>query len=146
MFLYIMYPLVLTEILLICILLFQTPLRKLLVKGLSLLKVGRGPVVAQTLSITMLVLFLSSLYGLLEAHRRFMDAGAINPTEQVLMAHHLLETTLLGMSLFLAFIIDRLHYYMNEISRLREDNELHRQKGKVVQATASAPTHHKERM
>lgn len=136
MLLHIMYPIILIEVLLILILLFRTPLRNLLMKGLSQLKLGRGPVVAQTLSGTMSVLFLSSLYGLFDVHQHFTDAAAINPTEQVLMVHQLLETTLLGTSLFLALIIDRLHYYMNEINRLRkksEDYELYRQKGKELQ-------------
>ncbi|KNA04883.1 hypothetical protein SOVF_195530 [Spinacia oleracea] len=131
-----MYPVILAELLLILILLFRTPLRKLLLKGLSQLKLGRGPVVAQTLSATMFVLFLSSVYGLLDAHWRFTDGSAISPTEQVLMVHHLLEATLLGISLFLALIIDRQHYYINEIRRLRnksEDHELHQQKGRRMQ-------------
>ncbi|KAL2944671.1 Rho guanine nucleotide exchange factor 1 [Bienertia sinuspersici] len=132
MLLYMLYPIILVEILLIIILLFRNPLRKILLKGLSKLKLGRGPVVAQTLSTTLVVLFLSSLYGLFNVHKRLTESG-FTPIEQVLMVHQLLETTLLGISLFLALIIDRLHYYMNEIRRLRkraDDYELQGQKKK----------------
>ncbi|KMS96249.1 hypothetical protein BVRB_000560 [Beta vulgaris subsp. vulgaris] len=106
-------------------------------KGLNQLKLGRGPVVAQTLLATLFVLFLSSLYGLFDVHMRLTDAAAINPTEQVLMVYHLLEATLLGICLFLALIIDRLHYYMNEIRRLKnklEDYEFHIQKGGALRS------------
>ena len=78
----------------ILMLLFRSPLRKFLIKGLKQLKFGKGQVVAQTLLGTLCVLFISSLYALLDLHGRYSDA--LNPTEQVLMVHQLLEATLLG--------------------------------------------------
>ncbi|CAO2835913.1 unnamed protein product [Amaranthus hypochondriacus] len=115
-----MYPVIFAEIVVILMLLFRSPLRKILIKGLKQLKFGKGQVVAQTLLGTLFVLFISSLYALFDLHGRYSDAAALNPTDQVLMVHQLLESTLLGICLFLALMIDRLHYYMNEIKRLRE--------------------------
>ncbi|GAB4849617.1 hypothetical protein Ancab_004411 [Ancistrocladus abbreviatus] len=122
MIIQLLYPLIFAEMLIILILLFRTPLRKLLLKGLDHLKHGRGPVVTQTLMATLLVVFISNLYGLAEVQKRLMDAGVgtANPTDQVLMAYNLLEASLLGFSLFLALMIDRLHYYLNEIRLQRK--------------------------
>lgn len=135
MLLYIMYPVIFVEMLVILTLLFRSPLRKLVIDGLDHLKLGKGPVVAQTLMGTLFVLFLSSSYGIFDIYARLTDTGSINPTDQVLMAYHLLEATLLGTSLFISLIIDRLHYYVREIQRLRkksEDYMLHNQKGREV--------------
>ncbi|KAK9689216.1 hypothetical protein RND81_09G044100 [Saponaria officinalis] len=130
MILFIMYPLIFIEMLVILILLFRSPLRKLVMAGINRFKLGRGPVVAQTLTGTLTVLLVTNLYGLFDVHKRLTDGGAINPTDQVLMAFHLLEATLLGITLFLALIIDRLHYYINELRRVRmksQDYHLHAQ-------------------
>ncbi|KAK9155661.1 hypothetical protein Sjap_003141 [Stephania japonica] len=47
----------------------------------------------------------------------------VNPTDQVLMARHLLEASLMGFSLFLALMIDRLHHYIRELRLLRKSME-----------------------
>ena len=91
MLLYIMYPIIFIEIVVILILLFRTPLRKYVMKGL-----GKSPVVTQTLSATLFVLFISSLYALFDLYKHFTDEAAINPTEQALMFHHLIEAAFLG--------------------------------------------------
>ncbi|XP_074320247.1 uncharacterized protein LOC141657033 [Silene latifolia] len=129
MILFIMYPLIFVEMLLILILMFRSPLRKVVMVGLSRSKLGRGPVVAKTLMGTIFVLLVTNLYSLVDVHTRLTDVGSsLNPTDQVLMAFNLLEATLLGITLFLALVIDRLHYYINELRRVRkksEDYQLH---------------------
>lgn len=84
----------------IALLLFKTPLRKLVIMGLDRLKRGRGPLVVKTVAGTILVVLLSSVYSMVNIQKHEIeDGGAINPTDQVLMAKHLLETTLMGICL-----------------------------------------------
>lgn len=65
--------------------------------GLDRLKRGRGPLVVKTVAGTILVVLSSSVYSMVNIQKREIeDGGAINPTDQVLMAKHLLEATLMG--------------------------------------------------
>ncbi|WOL12444.1 hypothetical protein Cni_G21211 [Canna indica] len=104
-------------------LLFKTPLRKLVVYGLDRLKRGHGPVMVETVAATAVVILASSLYSMVKIHARSGELGAATPTDQVLMARHLLEASLLGYSLFLALIIDRLHHYTRELRSLQANIE-----------------------
>ncbi|KAM1149358.1 hypothetical protein ACFX15_029839 [Malus domestica] len=116
----ILFTLVLAEMALILSLLFRTPLRKLVIVGLDRSKQGRGPLVAKSVGGTILVFFSSTIYSVFNVQKRLSEAGFVNPTDEVLMAHRLLEASLIGFSLFLAMIIDRLHYYIKELHLLRE--------------------------
>ncbi|XP_043690242.1 uncharacterized protein LOC122640997 [Telopea speciosissima] len=117
------FTVITAEMGLIMILLFKTPLRKLAILGLDRVKRGRGPVVAKTVGGTVFVVFLSSVFSMMKIQKRSMDDGAVNPTDQVLMAKHLLEASLMGFSLFLALMLDRLHNYIRELRLLRKDME-----------------------
>ncbi|KAL9444519.1 hypothetical protein AB3S75_017664 [Citrus x aurantiifolia] len=97
---------------LILALLFESPLRKLLILGLDKLKQGRGPLVAKTVGATVLVVLSSAVYNVVEIHKRSRESGALTPTEEVLMADLLLEASLMAFSLFLAVMMDRLHSYI----------------------------------
>ncbi|TXG46962.1 hypothetical protein EZV62_026256 [Acer yangbiense] len=108
---------------LIMVLLFKTPLRKLVIMGIDRVKGGRGPVVVKTVAGTMSVVLGSSVYSVLNIQKRWIDEGLVNPTDQVLMAKHLLEATLMGALLFLALMIDRLHHYIRELRILRKSME-----------------------
>ncbi|ONI13361.1 hypothetical protein PRUPE_4G217500 [Prunus persica] len=119
----ILFALVLAEMALILSLLFRTPLRTLVIVGLDRSKQGRGPLVAKSVGGTVLVFFSSTLYGVFSVQKRLTEAGFVNPTDEVLMAHRLLEASLIGFSLFLVLIIDRLHYYIKELNLLRKFNE-----------------------
>ncbi|KAF2314203.1 hypothetical protein GH714_024045 [Hevea brasiliensis] len=101
----------------------KTPLRNLLVVGIDKLKRGRGPLVAKTVAATLLVVFSAILYSVMEIRKRALEAGVVNSTDEVLMAERLLEASLMGFSLFLAMMADRLHYHMKELYRLREEME-----------------------
>ncbi|XP_042486976.1 B-cell receptor-associated protein 31-like [Macadamia integrifolia] len=113
-----LFTVIFAEMALIMILLFKTPLRKLVIMCLDRVKRGRGPVMVKTVAGTVFVVLLSSVYSMMKIQKRSIDAGAANPTDQVLMAKHLLEASLMGFSLFLTLMIDRLHHYIREL-RLR---------------------------
>ncbi|KAL0000782.1 hypothetical protein SO802_014563 [Lithocarpus litseifolius] len=119
-----LFTLVLAEMALIMTLLFRTPLRKLVMVGLDQLKQGMGSLVAKSVAGTMVVVFGSSIYSVMKIQKRSADAGIINPTDQVLMAYRQLEVCLIGFSLFLALMIDRLHYYIRELQHLRKNLEM----------------------
>lgn len=93
-----LYALVFGEVAVILVLLFRTPLRKPLLMLLDRLKQGRGPVVATTAGGTLFVIMVSLLYNITTIQTRTVEAGAVNPTDQVLLAYQLLEASLLGES------------------------------------------------
>lgn len=91
-----LFILLMIQIAFILILSFANPLRKLVVKGLDLLKQGRGPLVTKTVAATMCVVLSSTVYTITKIQKRSKDAGIVNPTDEVLMAHRLLEAAFLG--------------------------------------------------
>lgn len=118
-----LFAVIFSEMGLILVMLFKTPLRKLVIVGLDRVKRGRGPVMVKTVAGTVLVVLMSSVYSMAKIRRRRIDDGAVNPTDQVLMAKHLLEATLMGSSLFLALMMDRLHHYIRELRIRRKSME-----------------------
>ncbi|PKI41955.1 hypothetical protein CRG98_037638 [Punica granatum] len=127
-----LYTLIFSEMALILTLLFRTPLRKLVILALDLLKRGTGPVMVKTVAVTVLVVFGASLYNMVEIRRSMPDPAVMNPTDQVLMAWGTLETSLMGFILFLALMIDRLHYYIRELRLLRKAMEATKQQNRGV--------------
>lgn len=118
-----LFTVIFAEMTLIMTLLFKTPLRKLVVMALDRVKRGRGPIMAQTVATTVFVVLMSSVYSMMKIQNRAVEPGLINPTDQVLMARHLLEASLMGFLLFLALMIDRLHHYIRELRLLRKAME-----------------------
>ncbi|XP_057954160.1 uncharacterized protein LOC131148479 [Malania oleifera] len=118
-----LYSVILAEAFLVLILLFKTPLRKLVIMALDRVKRGKGPVMVKTVAGTVFVVLLSSVYNMVSIQQRSVEAGVINPTDQVLMATHMLEASLMGFSLFLSLMIDRLHHYIRELRLLRKTME-----------------------
>ncbi|KAJ6367442.1 hypothetical protein OIU78_000071 [Salix suchowensis] len=103
---------------------FKSPLRKLLIMSLDRIKRGRGPVMVKTVAGTVFLVLMSSVYSMVKIQKRGIDVGGVvNPTDQVLMAKHLLEATLMGSILFLALMIDRLHHYIRELRMRRKSME-----------------------
>ncbi|KAG5546565.1 hypothetical protein RHGRI_018664 [Rhododendron griersonianum] len=92
----ILFPLVFLEMGLILALVFGTPIRRLLIMGLDRAKQGRSPLVAKTVAGTLCVVFISSLYSVMEIQKRWMETGSLNPTDQVLQAYNLLDASLMG--------------------------------------------------
>ncbi|KAF5728576.1 B-cell receptor-associated 31-like [Tripterygium wilfordii] len=119
-----LFTVIFSEMVLVLLLLFKTPLRKLAIMGLDRSKRGRGPVVVTTVAGTVSVVLMSSVYSMVKIQERWIDEGSIsNPTDQVLMAKHQLEATLMGSILFLALMVDRLHHYIRELHIRRKSME-----------------------
>lgn len=95
------------------------PLRELAMKGLDQLKTGKGPATVKTVAGTMSVILLSSVMSIIKIQNRGAKLGTITPMDQVLWRTHLLEASLMGYSLFLGFVIDRLHHYLRKLMGLR---------------------------
>ncbi|KAF6168254.1 hypothetical protein GIB67_011639 [Kingdonia uniflora] len=117
-----LFTVIFSEMALVMILLFKTPLRKLVIMTLDRVKRGRGPIVVKTIGGTVFLVLISSGYSIVKIQKRSVD-GMVNPTDQVLMAKHLLEASLMGFTLFLALMIDRLHHYIRELRLLRKSME-----------------------
>ncbi|KAJ1704685.1 hypothetical protein LUZ63_004464 [Rhynchospora breviuscula] len=97
------------------------PLRDLAMKGVDGMKSGRGPATVKTLACTMAVILASSVYSLLRIQGRGARLGGnVSPMDQVLWRTHLLEASLIGYTLFLAILIDRLHHYLKKLILLRK--------------------------
>uniref|UniRef100_A0A5B6YQA7 Endoplasmic reticulum transmembrane protein n=1 Tax=Davidia involucrata TaxID=16924 RepID=A0A5B6YQA7_DAVIN len=118
-----LFTLIFAEMALIIIFVFKTPLRKLVIMGLDRVKRGHGPIIVKTVAGTVFLVMLSSVYSMMKIQKRWVEDGVGNPTDQVLMAKHLLETSLMGFSLFLALMIDRLHHYIRELRIRRKGME-----------------------
>ncbi|XVF27915.1 hypothetical protein REPUB_Repub14bG0150600 [Reevesia pubescens] len=125
-----LFMMIFSEMAVIFVLSFKTPLRKLVIMGLDRAKRGRGPVMVKTVAGTISVVMISSVYSMMKIQKRWIDDVAANPTDQVLMAKHLLETTLLGALLFLALMIDRLHHYIRELRIRRKNMETVKKQGR----------------
>jgi B-cell receptor-associated protein 31 len=91
-----LFTVVFTEMALILILLFRTPVRKLVIMTIDQLKQGKGPLVAKTVATTLIVVFTSVLHNALQIRKRLLDAGAVNSADEVLMVERILEASLLG--------------------------------------------------
>ncbi|KAK6778105.1 hypothetical protein RDI58_024823 [Solanum bulbocastanum] len=118
-----LFALVFLEVVVILTLIFRTPLRKPVLMALDKSKQGRGPVIVKSAGGTLFVVLVSILFNVTLMQNRATDSGTVNPTDQVLLANHLLEASLLGFTLFLALVIDRLHYYIKELRLLRKTLE-----------------------
>ncbi|XP_059452548.1 uncharacterized protein LOC132183165 [Corylus avellana] len=118
-----LYTVIVAEMVLILTLLFKSPLRKLVIITLDRVKRGRGPVMLSTVAGTLFVVLMSSVYSMNKIQSRTMEGGVANPTDQVLMAKHMLEASLMGFLLFLSLMIDRLHHYIRELRLLRKTME-----------------------
>ncbi|KAF7805788.1 B-cell receptor-associated protein 31-like [Senna tora] len=119
----VLYTVIFGQMLLIVILLFRSPLRKLLIIALDRAKRGRGPIVVSSIGATLLVVLASSLSTMAEIRRRVDEGGLLNPTDEVLLSKNMLEASLMGFVLFLSLMIDRLHHYIRELRLLRKTME-----------------------
>ncbi|CAL9127958.1 B-cell receptor-associated protein 31-like [Musa troglodytarum] len=95
------------------------PLRELAMRGLDQLKTGKGPATVKTLACTMSVILASSVASILKIQNRGAKVGTVTPMDQVLWRTHLLEASLIGYTLFLALVIDRLHHYLRKLVSLK---------------------------
>ncbi|KDP26363.1 hypothetical protein JCGZ_17521 [Jatropha curcas] len=97
------------------------PLRELVLKSLDQVKMGKGPATVKTIAGTMSVILLSSLMSIVKIQNKGAKLGTMSPMDQVLWRTHLLEASLMGFTLFLGFIIDRMHHYLTKLISLRSN-------------------------
>lgn len=136
-----LFTVIFVEAVVVMLLLFSTPLRRLLLSALNQVKRGRGPIIVKTISGTIFAVLFSSVYNSVMIKRRGKsdEAADLSPTDQVLFAKHLLESSLMGFVLFLTLIIDRLHYYIRELSLRRKTMELDtRKRNSAIEEDAKA--------
>lgn len=96
---YLFFAVLFIEMLTILLLLFKTPLRKLLIIGLDRAKRGRAPLVVKSVAATFFIMMMYNVYTVMEIQRRPADVN--NPTDQIILAYHMLEAALMGNFLFL---------------------------------------------
>lgn len=87
----------------ILLLLFKTPLRKLLIIGLDRAKRGTAPLIVKSVGATVFVIMMYNVYSVTEIQNR--PADAINPTDQIILAYHMLEASLMGNFVNLCVIV-----------------------------------------
>lgn len=97
---------------------------------LDRVKRGRGPLVVKSVAATVLVMMAYTVYTIQELSSRPVES--FNPTEQVLLAYQVLDASLMGFSLFLALMIDRLHHYMRELRMLRKTMEAAKKQSREI--------------
>lgn len=95
------------------------PLRDLVMKSLDQVKMGKGPATVKTIAGTMSVILLSSLMNIVKIQNKGAKLGTMSPMDQVLWRTHLLEASLMGFTLFLGFLIDRMHHYLRKLNNIR---------------------------
>uniref|UniRef100_A0A7C9A9J0 Endoplasmic reticulum transmembrane protein n=1 Tax=Opuntia streptacantha TaxID=393608 RepID=A0A7C9A9J0_OPUST len=95
------------------------PLRELMMKSLDQVKMGKGPATVKTIAGTMSVILLSSLMNIVKIQNKGAKLGTMSPMDQVLWRTHLLEASLMGFTLFLGFLIDRMHHYLRKLNDIR---------------------------
>ncbi|XP_074357871.1 uncharacterized protein LOC141697406 [Apium graveolens] len=116
-----LFTLMLSEMASIMLLLFRNPLRKLLIMGIDRAKRGRAPLVVKSVAATLFVIMMYYVYAVRDIQTRPLES--LNPTDQILLANYMLQASLMGFSLFLSFMIDKLHHYIRELRLLRKTME-----------------------
>lgn len=91
-----LFTLIFAEMTLIVAFVFKTPARKLVIMSLDRVKRGRGPIVVKTVAGTVFVVMIASVYNVVAIQRRWIQDSEVNPTDQILLAKHLLEASLMG--------------------------------------------------
>uniref|UniRef100_A0A6M2EFM6 Endoplasmic reticulum transmembrane protein n=1 Tax=Populus davidiana TaxID=266767 RepID=A0A6M2EFM6_9ROSI len=95
------------------------PLRELVIKSLDQVKMGKRPATVKTIAGTMSVILFFSLMNIVKIQNKGAKLGTMSPMDQVLWRTHLLEASLMGFTLFLGFLIDRMHHYLSKLIVLR---------------------------
>ncbi|VFQ95925.1 unnamed protein product [Cuscuta campestris] len=93
------------------------PLRELVMNGLDQLKTMKGTVL--TIAGVFCAILLSHFFSIVRIQNKGAKLGTMTPMDQVLWRTNLLEATLIGFSLFLGFLIDRIHFYIRELIELQ---------------------------
>ncbi|CAK9156887.1 unnamed protein product [Ilex paraguariensis] len=92
-------------------------LRELVMKGLDQVKMRKGTVL--TVASVMSVILFFNFISIVKIQNKGAKVGTMTPMDQVLWRTHVLEASLMGFSLFLGFLIDRMHHYLRKLAGLR---------------------------
>ncbi|KAM0071237.1 putative B-cell receptor-associated protein [Helianthus debilis subsp. tardiflorus] len=95
------------------------PLRELVMNGLDQVKMRKGTVL--TIAGTMSVILFSNWVSIVKIQNKGAKLGTMSPMDQVLWRTHLLEASLMGFSLYLGFLIDRMHHHLQKLINLRKN-------------------------
>ncbi|KAD4584357.1 hypothetical protein E3N88_21958 [Mikania micrantha] len=95
------------------------PLRDLVMNCLDQVKMRKGTVL--TIAGTMSVILFSNWISIVKIQNKGAKIGTMTPMDQVLWRTHLLEASLMGFSLYLGFLIDRMHHHLRKLMNLRRN-------------------------
>lgn len=128
---HLLFVVIFGEMAMILLLLFKTPLRKLLILTLDRVKRGSAPLIVKSVAATVFVIMMYTVYTIQDIQSRPIDA--LNPTDHILLATHMLEASLMGFALFLSLMIDRLHHYIRELRLLRKAMEAAKKQNRLFE-------------
>ncbi|KAJ0927050.1 putative B-cell receptor-associated protein [Helianthus annuus] len=74
-----------------------------------------------TIAGTMSVILFSNWVSIVKIQNKGAKIGTMTPMDQVLWRTHLLEASLMGFSLYLGFLIDRMHHHLQKLINLRKN-------------------------
>ncbi|PWA93078.1 B-cell receptor-associated protein 31-like protein [Artemisia annua] len=95
------------------------PLRELVMSGIDQVKMHKGTVL--TIAATMSAILFSNWFSIVKIQNKGAKIGTMSPMDQVLWRTYLLDASLLGFSLYLGFLIDRMHHHLQKLINLRKN-------------------------
>ncbi|MBA0550202.1 hypothetical protein Golob_021169 [Gossypium lobatum] len=124
---YLLSMLVLAETALVLGLIFSSPLRELVMRILDIITVGKANLILKTVAATLLLVFTSMLYDVIEIKKCWSEGAVPNPADEILMAKQVLKASM-WFALFLALATYGLHYCIKGLEGSRtlkaaEDNK-----------------------
>lgn len=128
---YLLFTVLVAQLIIIMFLLFKSPLQELLLVGLDEFKRGRAQLVVKSVAATLFLVMMYILYSVVEIHIRSVDA--VDSPNHAILAYHVLEASLIGFSLFLLLIIDGLHQYIREVNILKKTLRAARKQNQVYE-------------
>ncbi|KAF5787279.1 putative B-cell receptor-associated protein 29/31 [Helianthus annuus] len=106
------------QMIIIILLLFETPFRNPLVLRLDQFKIGKPQLAVKSFGATLFVAMMYNIYSVFELRRRFVDA--VDSSNHILLAYHMFVAYLMGFSLFLLVTVNSLHRYIKEVVMVTE--------------------------
>nr|GEU63327.1 B-cell receptor-associated protein 31-like protein [Tanacetum cinerariifolium] len=75
-----------------------------------------------TIAGTMSVILFSNWISIVKIQNKGAKIGTMTPMDQVLWRTYLLDASLMGFSLYLGFLIDRMHHHLQKLINLRKNS------------------------
>lgn len=83
-----------SEMAAILLLLFKTPLRKLLIMAFDRAKRGKAPLVVKSVAATVFVIMMYNVFAVRDIQSHPVESHS--PTDQILLADYMLQASLMG--------------------------------------------------